>query len=408
MTHKFSLSESLEAARPRLIKWAGQLPHALILDSNNHQDKFSKYLFLAALGDEQSKVLTGLPDLQKELDSGNNWLFGHLSFELKNQFEDLESKNDLRFGYPGLSFFIPHTIIFLKPGGSLSVESERYRSEDEFLADLPIAGSPKDEAVHLKVQTSKSQYLETIARLKDELQYGNIYEINHCIEFLGRQNDLSTAAVFNKLNSSANAPFSGFYRNYYNSLLCASPERYLQKTGSKLISQPIKGTAARGKNPAEDSLNQNALLSSEKERSENVMITDLVRNDLSRTAKKASVKVEELFGLYSFNTVHQLITTISSEVKENCSFSDILKATFPMGSMTGAPKVSALKLIDRHETFAREIYSGSLGYISPNGDFDFNVVIRSLLYNSLSGLLSARVGSAITIHCRIRVRRVLA
>ena len=142
----------------------------------------------------------------------------------------------------------------------------------------------------------------------------------------------------------------------------------------------------------------NELKNSEKDKSENVMITDLVRNDLSKTAQKSSVKVEELFGVYSFERVHQMITTISSVIDKKYDFIDLLESCFPMGSMTGAPKLKAMQLIEEYETTKRSIYSGAFGYISPYQDFDFNVVIRSILYDKISSYISVLVGGAITIN----------
>ena len=180
--------------------------------------------------------------------------------------------------------------------------------------------------------------------------------------------------------------------------MCSSPERFLQKSGNRIISQPIKGTRKRGIDLDEDRFLFNELKNSEKDKSENVMITDLVRNDLSKTAQKSSVKVEELFGVYSFERVHQMITTISSIIDKKYDFIDLIESCFPMGSMTGAPKLKAMQLIEEYETTKRSIYSGAFGYISPYQDFDFNVVIRSVLYDRLSSYISVLVGGAITIN----------
>ena len=170
----------------------------------------------------------------------------------------------------------------------------------------------------------------------------------------------------------------------------------MKRNGNKLISQPIKGTAKRFEDENEDLKSKNNLKNNAKELSENIMIVDLVRNDLSITAEKGSVSVDELCEVYTFNQVHQMISTIVSEVKHGTSASEILKTTFPMGSMTGAPKFSALQLIEKQEDFRRGVYSGSVGYFEPNGNFDFNVIIRSLLYNSTQRYLSYSAGSALT------------
>jgi para-aminobenzoate synthetase component 1 len=179
-------------------------------------------------------------------------------------------------------------------------------------------------------------------------------------------------------------------------LLCASPERFIHRSGSKLISQPIKGTAKRGSTEQSDELSKNHLATSEKEKAENVMIVDLVRNDLSKFAVKGTVLVDELFGVYTFPRVHQMISTVSCEIKKAVTFTQILRSAFPMGSMTGAPKVSAMNIIEEFENFKRGLFSGTVGYIQPDGDFDFNVVIRSILYDSESRTIAIPAGGAIT------------
>ncbi len=205
--------------------------------------------------------------------------------------------------------------------------------------------------------------------------------------------------VYHQLAGRSPNPFSGLYRVDDQWLICASPERFLRKTGQRLISQPIKGTLSRmGTDTASLDAERRQLANSSKDRAENVMVVDLVRNDLSRICREGSVQVDELFGIYSFAQVHQMISTVSGMVDEPVSMSRILKATFPMGSMTGAPKIRVMQLIEQYEKNTRGIFSGALGYIQPNGDFDFNVVIRSLMYNAQSGHLSYKVGSGITIY----------
>ena len=178
--------------------------------------------------------------------------------------------------------------------------------------------------------------------------------------------------------------------------MCASPERFLKKIKNTILSQPIKGTSKRGNNIKEDEEEKKALQLNEKERSENTMIVDLVRNDLSKICTEGSVMVKEYLKIYSFPQVHQMISTISGNLRENISFSEILSATFPMGSMTGAPKKRVMELIEQYEKTKRGLFSGTVGYINPGGDFDFNVVIRSILYNEENNYLSIQAGSAIT------------
>ena len=376
------------------------------LDSNEHQGPYHRYEWLAAFGAKE--ILSPANDCFEALRDFHlqkrDWLFGHLSYDLKNDLEHLTTTHQDTLGFSPMLFFIPETVIY-QSGKKIWVESYRF---DEIAAlEKYLAAHQQKEGsasinIELAAQTSREQYLKTIASIKEHLQYGNIYEMNYCLEFAANAPDFEMLPAFQKLNSSARAPFAALYKNDDRYLLCASPERYLQKQGKKLISQPIKGTIRRSDDERIDKRLKSELLANEKERSENVMITDLVRNDLSRTAARASVKVEELFGIYTFNTVHQMITTISSELADQYDFAEALKTTFPMGSMTGAPKLKAMELIDEYENFARNLYSGAVGYITPGGDFDFNVVIRSIFYNQQSGYLSARVGSAITIHCEAR------
>jgi para-aminobenzoate synthetase component 1 len=179
-------------------------------------------------------------------------------------------------------------------------------------------------------------------------------------------------------------------------MMCASPERYLHKHGNTILSQPIKGTARRGTDTGSDNEIKTALQSSIKDRAENVMIVDLVRNDIARSCKTGSVKVEELFGIYTFPQVHQMISTITGQLKEEEPFTNAIRYSFPMGSMTGAPKVKVMELVEKYEHSRRELFSGTVGYISPEGNFDFNVIIRSLFYNAATRYLSYQTGGAIT------------
>jgi para-aminobenzoate synthetase component 1 len=256
--------------------------------------------------------------------------------------------------------------------------------------------SEKRQSLQLKPRMDREQYLQAIHQLQQHIHEGDIYEVNYCQEFYAAQSLHDPWAVWQRLNTFTEAPFSSYVQLGEHYLLSASPERYLKREGDRIISQPIKGTIKRGKTEQEEEELKQSLLHSEKERSENVMIVDLVRNDLSKSAKRGSVKVDELFGVYTFKTVHHLISTVSGELKEGTTFTQLLRDTFPMGSMTGAPKFKAMQLIDQYEYARRGLYSGSVGYITPNGDFDFNVVIRSIVYNANKPYISCSVGSAIT------------
>jgi para-aminobenzoate synthetase component 1 len=224
---------------------------------------------------------------------------------------------------------------------------------------------------------------------------GDIYEANFCQEFYA-QAKLNSLETYFKLNKIAQAPFSTFLKNGDKFLLSSSPERFLKKEGLDITSQPIKGTTKRSEHPEKDEHLKTVLESDPKERSENIMIVDLVRNDLSKIAQKGTVNVTELCQIHSFKQVHHMISTVQAKALPTISPVNIIAATFPMGSMTGAPKISAMKIIEALENTKRGLYSGGVGYFTPNGDFDFNVVIRSILYNASKSYLSFSVGSAIT------------
>lgn len=324
-------------------------------------------------------------------------IFVTLSYDLGMHIETIKRQHTNSL--PLAQLWIAKAVYETKNGELLLKEGS---SENQYrLAAEACLTNSASETPDWKWQaaTEKAEYLKKIETLKAEIQYGNIYEINFCQEFFAEGIDLTLIdETYHRLNSAAPSPFSLFLEQEQWMLASASPERYLKKVGTKIISQPIKGTARRSPDLLEDGKIKNDLLNDPKERAENVMIVDLVRNDLSRIAAKGSVHVDELCGLYSFPRVHQLISTISCELKPNTSFSEIIRATFPMGSMTGAPKISAMQLSENNETFAREFYSGTVGYIAPNGDFDLNVIIRSFTYNREKKRVSCAVGGAITIH----------
>lgn len=399
--HRFAL-ENGEAHKAQIEEWAAAAEHNLILNSHQHPDPYGSYDWIIAWGDvavfkaPTQKPFKALEAFRK---SHQDWLFGHLSFDLKNDIEALESRHADQMEWANMQFFVPEHVVFQNEEGCF-VESLQYKSEEDFLPHLPNLNTKEKTApLRFQAQISMESYLADIEALKEELQYGNIYEINYCMLFeaLGKW---SAFDRYQELSQKHQAPFAAFYRDEDRQLLCFSPERYLRKKGLEIISQPIKGTAARHADPLRDQEQKAHLLSSEKERAENVMIVDLVRNDLSRTAKKNTVGVSELFGLYSFKAVHQMISTVRSELDSSMySPEDAIEHSFPMGSMTGAPKLSALKLIDKHEHFRRGLYSGSVGYFDPKGNFDFNVVIRSIQYHAQKEIAQVAVGSAITIHC---------
>lgn len=365
-----------------------------------------EYAQLIAIGSVRQLLVKNeagaLEKLRAFIGERSSWLFGFLCYDLKNEIEVLSSKNVDFIDAPDLLFFEPEFLVELTDDEFvLNYDDEfKRKSEAENLIKLLLNKKTAPDlilnTVSIKERVSKQEYINAVNGLKRHIALGDIYEINFCQEFYAECAQVEPYKVYLDLNKISTAPFSSYckYHNLY--LMSSSPERFLKRTGDKLISQPIKGTARRSKDKEEDDKIRTALRNNEKEQSENVMIVDLVRNDLSKIARKGTVNVDELFGIYTFSQVHQMISTVSCELKKKVDFVDIIEATFPMGSMTGAPKIRAMQLIEEFESTKRGLYSGSMGYISPEGDFDFNVVIRSILYNAKNKYLSFMVGSAIT------------
>jgi len=330
------------------------------------------------------------------------FIFGTLSYELKNHFEVLNSSNDDQLSYPYFHFWVPEALYLCKDDLTILAghDTPENQKAANYFWDQYNGPKPKLEATFIE-KTSKESYFKHFDQVQKALQRGDIYEMNYCQEFYAPNVQMDNpVGLFSKLHALTKAPHAAYFQSPDHLVFCASPERYLQKIGQTLRSEPIKGTAPRSKNPGEDQANSDHLKKDPKERSENIMIVDLVRNDLSQLAQKGSVRVDELCEIYSFETVHQMISKISCQLRPEVNFTDILRCSFPMGSMTGAPKISAMEHIEQLEDFQRGLYSGSIGLIEPNGNFDFNVVIRSLIYNRKNNYLSCAVGSAITIEAQ--------
>ena len=360
--------------------------------------------FALALGAKRKITLTNssqafdaLEEFQSESSSR---IAGFLGYDLKNDIEALKSENPSELDFPESVFFEPEAWINLEKD-RLTVTSddpELILSITHVIGEtyIPIEETSFDHGI--EPQINKDEYLTEAAKLKSHIQRGDIYEVNYCMQFSGAVQGFNPLQQYLNLHKRTEAPFSVFAKFEKNYVISASPERYLSNSGGRLVSQPIKGTKKRSRDPALDEIFMEQLRTDEKERSENVMIVDLVRNDLSRVAKRGSVEVSDLFGLSSFKTVHHMVSTVVAELdQKRFSSWDAIKSSFPMGSMTGAPKISAMELIDEHESFKRSAYSGAFGWMDPNGDFDFNVLIRTILYNSEMQKVSFAVGSALTI-----------
>ena len=394
----------------QLIKWGNSKDVFILLNSNkkklsNHS--YSNYDLIAAAG-VVKKISCNSKDCFEKLRSlsanTDDWIFGHFAYDLKNEIEDLNSNNIDKLEFDDLFFFIPEYIFLIKDDkldigylteltcsttvSPIFYEIETFKEENVLKTESNI---------YINRRFSKDDYISSVNSIKEHILKGDIYEANFCQEFYAENVQINAVDIYEKLNNLSPTPFSAYYKNNDKYLMSASPERFISKVSDKVISQPIKGTAKRSSDKEIDNELKIALENNEKERAENIMIVDLVRNDLSKTTKKGMVKVEELCKIYSYEQVHQMVSTVVSEMDtENYDIIDVIKSCFPMGSMTGAPKIRAMQLIEKYEKTKRGLFSGAVGYINPDKDFDFNVVIRSILYNNAEKYLSYSVGSAIT------------
>lgn len=374
--------------KEKLAYWADKnFRFFALAQGNDHQypeGPFDSYFYAG------NKELT-----EKELWSKNGFKVGIIGYDFKNQIEKLSSLNPEFFFLPELCFFEPE---FNFKIDSVGIHSSKRLSE-EFFTEIEAQIIPENPSISCSVfpQISRENYLQSVKTIQNEILEGNTYEANFCQAYSGTFDSWDPIAAFFKLNKLSKMPFAALFKAKDKWLVSASPERFLKRIGTKLIAQPIKGTIQRGATPEEDTENREKLISSEKERAENLMITDLMRNDLARVSKTGSVRVDELFGIYPFPRVLQMISTVSSEVNPEATFEEIIRATFPMGSMTGAPKISTMKIIEREESFKRGWFSGAFGWIDESGDFDFSVVIRSIIADLEAKKLYFGVGSAITI-----------
>ena len=387
-----------DTLKHQLLLWASQFDEVIWLDSNHHSGALSSYKAILAV-DGLTSLKTSFEGAFDALDAYQeackDWLFGYLTYDLKNDLEDLDSSNFDGLHFPDLFFFQPKRLFLFHEDhievSYLNMIDDEIASDWEAIQNISLNRNSEKTEVRIRLRTSKDSYYRKVEEMIDHIKRGDIYEANFCQEFYSE-----CVHTFTHLNAISRPPFATYLKLKDHYLLSASPERYLAKQGEKVVSQPIKGTAKRGSNPRMDAAIAARLKADPKERSENIMITDLVRNDLSRFAIKGSVTVEELCALHTFDQVHQLVSTVSCKVPESLSPITIIRDTFPMGSMTGAPKISAMKIIEELEDTKRGLYSGAVGYISPEKDMDFNVIIRSILYNATTRYVSFSVGGAIT------------
>lgn len=400
---KFPLN-NITDFKSKMLNWASRFSIFCLLDNQQYHFEEPAFECLLAAGCKKNIELNcgnAFAELSAFYANAEaQWLFGHLGYDLKNEVEKLRSDHIDNIGFADTHFFIPEIVLRLKEntveifcdGEAGSIYEAIQKTVDTKKGDC--------KPLNITNRISKADYITTVKKLQQHILQGDCYEINFCQEFFAEDAIVEPAQLYEKLAALSPNPFAALYKVNSRFCICASPERYLKKEGVKIISQPIKGTSKRDlQNSEKDLHNKNTLALNAKERSENVMVVDLVRNDLSRICKEGTVKVDELFGVYSFPQVHQMISTVSGELNDNTSWVDAVKATFPMGSMTGAPKKRVMELIEENEQTRRGLFSGAIGYINPDGDFDFNVVIRSVFYNARTKYLSFQTGSAITFYC---------
>jgi len=398
------LIDNPSSFKVQLLHWSNQFEVCTFLDNHAYNSSYGALDCIAAAGPlafislDQVNAIAVNEFIQTH---SGEWIFAHFNYEY-HRITKPNTKVNLT-GFPLAYLYTPAVVIELTEN-KVTIQTDSDHPQQVFdqvsSFKLPVTDA-NNEALTTSITPfiSKASYLENIHKILALIRRGDFYEINYCQAFEVEHLSAHPVNVYANLTDISPTPFACFYKNSSDYLLCASPERYLQKKGNQLISQPIKGTIKRNvENDADDKLQVEALKNSSKDKSENVMVVDLVRNDLSRICEQGSVEVEELFGIYSFPQVHQMISTITGKLASNTLFSEILEATFPMGSMTGAPKKSVMETIDALEPAKRGLYSGTVGYLNPAGDFDFNVVIRSIFYNSDTKKASYGVGGGITIY----------
>ncbi|MEO8569745.1 MAG: anthranilate synthase component I family protein [Ginsengibacter sp.] len=406
MNRKFTsyLIEDFSTIKTQVLNYSKRFSTFCFLD--NHEYNFKKsYDCIAGAGCASYFISHNIPynleGLDEFLKKKDDWIFGHVSYDVKNEIEELSSSNFDGIDFPQILFFVPE-VVFIFSATTFQIGVFSTNDADKIFNEIISIKNIEEEKIRipvLKKRVTKKEYLETVKKLKEHILKGDCYEINFCQEFYALNVRIDPIKTFKNLNLLSPNPFSAFYKYNDKFLMCASPERFLKKKGNVLISQPIKGTSKRiVEDQKADKRQKKELFQNEKERSENIMIVDLVRNDLAKVCTEGSVKVEEFLGIYTFPQVHQMISTVTGILKDDTKFSQIFHATFPMGSMTGAPKKKVMELIEKYEKTKRGLFSGTVGYIDPNGNFDFNVVIRSLQFNATNQYLSVIAGSAITFN----------
>ncbi len=328
------------------------------------------------------------------------WWFGVLAYDAKKAFEKTaQSGHPATLDQADWDFYEPEWVLTCQNGQlMLHLPSAMPQRPEEWWAEIqdraaPLLAPKPIETMVWRSGWTGDEYCDHAKSLQDLIYEGDLYEVNLCVPWHSA-GYADPVEVYSTLQAAADAPMAGLHRSGETWLISASPERYVtvRQEGEirKAYSQPIKGTVDR-RESAE------TLLTSEKERAENTMIVDLVRHDLSRVAAPGSVQVPRYLQVRSLPTVHHLVSTVEATLRPEMDWISVIQASFPMGSMTGAPKIRAMQRIEEHECARRGWYSGALGYVMPSGECDFNVVIRSLLADSSAHNWTGWAGSALTV-----------
>ena len=395
----------VDTFKRKLFTWLRTQPSVFVLDSCNQPNGYElgNYEWIIGVGVLEQKELCHSDQIHalhaSQFSVPGKWNFFVAAYDLKNAFHPLRSENVDVLDWPLYTVVVPEHVITLTRNGQLEIFSEQ---KEELLKLINQTADANDMPCEVSFNTAVSSLTQTehhnkVEYIKQQIAEGNLYEMNLCMETVLMDFTCSNGLdLYRRLVELSPTPFSSFVRLNEKHLVCASPERFMSSDGERIYSQPIKGTSKRYRDSEEDRMSRMHLANSLKERAEHIMIVDLVRNDLSKVSEPGTVRVDELFGIYGYRQVNQMISTISGQLGPGLGFFEALKATYPMGSMTGAPKHITMEFIDDIETASRGWYSGSVGYIKPNGEFDSNVVIRSLMYDDVKKVAKYAVGGAIT------------
>jgi len=377
----------------------------------NHPIKYKTFHWLLGIGlketDRDEEPINnqnfGFPDFNAMLKRNPGFRMGYFTYEMSNLTKRSNNTKKPNAENTSPAFWFRPSLLIKCDQNKLEFLIDQYdnfqyishkikrtyRGYEVKCFDLP--------KIKFKSTIKLNDYCKKIDEIKQNITDGNYYELNYCIERRARMAIRKPLNYWIKMVNKSKAPFSAYLKQNMTHIMCASPERFLRKEGNQLLSQPIKGTAKRYKNHNQDHASFTNLTRNTKEMAEHLMIVDLVRNDLTKCSGSVSTKVLELAKTCSFNTIHQLISSVQTELEPNHSITDILESCFPMGSMTGTPKQTVCNRIPILENQERGIFSGALGYFDSNLNFDLNVVIRTIIYDQTTNLLSLKTGGAITI-----------